>query len=102
MVHIWMDNSFGDLSKAFNLLHNLKRLLQHNKKEDIRAVLEIIDDNTLSQFRALQGLFLHGYWDRIWVVQEVAVASEALLHSGPRAIKWTDIRVIQNLLRTEF
>lgn len=51
------------------------------------------------QWRAIGNLFDQEYWRRVWVVQEIVVASKVLVCYGRRSVKWEKFsRLIKHLV----
>lgn len=38
--------------------------------------------------RALEALFEREYWNRMWILQEVSLASHVIIHCGSRSVNW--------------
>jgi len=63
-----------------------------------------IDQNTETVdplYQCLQGIFLRRWWKRLWVVQEAAVASSALLICGSATLDFSDLDQIHHCIREE-
>jgi hypothetical protein len=97
-VRVWLglDSDRGDL--AFSLLHDIHKL-RHNEE----AILNIL--GSAERFESLQGLsalFSRDYWRRVWVIQEVNVAQNIVVHCGPHVMQWSDMIEIQGFLCERF
>lgn len=52
----------------------------------------------MDQFTAFQALLHRGYWNGIWVIQEVNAAKEAEVICGQDTIPWKDLLAAQNAI----
>ncbi|KAF7510864.1 hypothetical protein GJ744_005694 [Endocarpon pusillum] len=60
----------------------------------------ILDPTYASTWIALQELLWRDYWQRMWVIQEIAQATEVVLYCGEKSIPW--LAVVEALSMLEF
>ncbi|KAH6667844.1 heterokaryon incompatibility protein-domain-containing protein [Halenospora varia] len=53
----------------------------------------------ISNIEALNRFFTRNWWQRVWVVQEIAVASDAVIMCGPHIIPWELLVALLLLIR---
>jgi hypothetical protein len=76
-VAIWLGRSYGSSKRAFAFIGLLYQ--NRNSKE---AIIRIIKEvNAGEDLDAVDRLFNREYWNRVWVVQEIA--SDSLACNGP-------------------
>ncbi len=78
-VAIWLGPHADDSQLAIPLLEEVAKGKMSKKR--IRAI-------TNADSAALQTLFKRGYWNRLWVVQEVFLAQEIWVYCGSSQLPW--------------
>ena len=97
IVHIWIDSDFG-FSHAFDLVRDLVR-----HRNDETLIREIFADSArVGQFEALTSFYKHEYRRRIWVVQEISVAKEIIVHCKSTKIQFADLVVVQQMFNDKY
>lgn len=83
-VLIWLGESTLETERAVKLLHELT---------DVRKQVEIIqDEQRLPDWINLVHLMKASWFSRRWVIQELALAKNAIVYCGGDAIHWNDLR----------
>ncbi|KAE8445911.1 hypothetical protein EG329_012690 [Mollisiaceae sp. DMI_Dod_QoI] len=96
-VVIWLGRETPEDKIAFELLDRFKQIFDERGlvelgPEHYRTVgLPWLHDPNWSHWTALVKLFQRSWFQRIWVVQEAAMAREATVVCGPYSIMWKDI-----------
>jgi Heterokaryon incompatibility protein (HET) len=52
-----------------------------------------------SKWAALNSLCMRSYWSRLWIIQEVLLASDLLVQCGPLSIQWEELSNVFHYLR---
>ncbi|KAK5444252.1 hypothetical protein LTS15_010367 [Exophiala xenobiotica] len=97
---IWLGNSDKRTAEAFGLLHTL--LYVKTRQEDVsdkRTFFEISWQERerlgfpaiyiSSDYRSLSRLLHRDWYTRVWVIQELALSRNAVVHCGPHRMPWT-------------
>jgi hypothetical protein len=93
-VDIYINDVLGYQYEAFNLLDDILRYM----KGRITSDFIFAGHGRRRELLALQDFFRNGYWLRVWITQEVAVARDALVFFGSRRIQLEDLLAIQKSL----
>lgn len=90
-VLVWFGESDVEISRTLDILEE-RRMFQLLTKDELDPLLQ-----------GLAKIFKQPWWSRIWVVQEVLVASKPpLLGCGHRWLSWDDLEVgMRNLKRQD-
>ena len=78
MVHIWLGQGIPEVKTLFAGMASVQ--------PDTEAELLLNDRNGCKP--ALRHLMKQSWWTRLWVVQEVLLAPDALLHCGKATLPW--------------
>jgi hypothetical protein len=93
-VAVWLGKSQEESYLAFRMLRELYQL-RGNKD----FVIHLFKDATLTPaFISLAHLFARDFWNRIWVVQEIAVASRCMVHCGQDSVTWDELLEVSTTL----
>jgi len=84
-VRIYLEHSY-DASKANKLLNNLFHLVRLHSFEEFRERYSSYGSN--EGWLALRRMYSQPFFNRIWIVQEVAVAQNVLVIHGPGTLSW--------------
>lgn len=92
-VIVWLGEESEHTVPGFRMLHGISSLydLDVAKAKDLVYSL-VLDDHFRSYWIALGNLLLRPWWYRIWAVQEICLAREALLVCGQYAVDWDHIQ----------
>ncbi|PMD53075.1 HET-domain-containing protein [Hyaloscypha bicolor E] len=87
-VLIWLGEEGHDSDLAFDTLNKLGGV------EKQFSVTKAHSPNSLNsrQWRALEHLFTERtWWKRVWIIQEVAFARDAIVHCGSKSMHWATL-----------
>jgi hypothetical protein len=84
---VWLGEEAEGSGAAMDLIEKMTDA--DTPDEWVRTSLERPED--LWQWQALVHLFARPYWRRVWIRQEVAVATEVYVLCGDRTNKWTTL-----------
>jgi hypothetical protein len=82
-VYIWLGEEEEKDKKAFAFITN--QVLQLTRFDQL-----VLEKNSASEWQAMFALMTRPWFSRRWVIQEVALAKEAMLMCGPDMMKWLD------------
>lgn len=94
LVLIWLGEGDGESEKALDLMMLIGRLPQESLdtvkpgnlgKEDNAAILGQYSE--ISYWRSLAKLFQRRYFSRVWIIQEVILASKAVVYCGTHSVE---------------
>ena len=94
-VIVWLGEADTNTESAFGCIPNLVRAFSLNSKDYFPAVFPFI--NSPSWF-ALKTVFERPYFRRVWIVQEVALAADALICCGSWSTTWENLVSVGQLL----
>lgn len=92
-VRCWLGIATPDAERAIEML----RLSKANLLVD--AMISHAQTTTKRDLEAITNLLRRPYWDRVWIVQEVVLASSATFHCGQYFFHWdmvSDMRQLDN------
>lgn len=81
-VCIWLGEEARSSDLAFDFIDR--------EVSDIGRFEAIIDETYQKQWQALGALMVRPWFNRRWVVQEIALAMDATVHCGSRCVNWKD------------
>jgi len=82
---VWLGDADKDSDAAFSTCRTLVNYARESMKwEGASAVIEGLKNDT-----SIEGLVDRPWWSRVWVVQEVALATDVLLVCGSQEMDWT-------------
>ena len=89
-VHVWLGPATASTSRAMEILKSLEhRILKVKSMDDYfefqgPKLVEILREVSLvkKDVRAIVKVFGHPYWSRLWIAQELILASQILLLQG--------------------
>jgi hypothetical protein len=83
-VAIWLGRSYESSQRAFAFIG-----LHYQNRNSKEAIIRIIKDaNAGEDLDAVVRLFNREYWNRVWVVQEIASASNSTVYCGNDGMAW--------------
>ncbi|GME51545.1 uncharacterized protein K452DRAFT_207083 [Neofusicoccum parvum] len=92
-VLVWLGRD--DTGKAHEAIGALEHIAGTWGTSHIVRLCQVLDP---AVFHAIRGLLERPWFDRIWVLQEIGVASSAVFFCGEAVISWTDLYIAcQNL-----
>jgi hypothetical protein len=96
-VLVWLGPSIERADLAFALF---EELYQHrNSKKDIDKILR--DEYKVNGLKAMRDLLERGYWERLWIVQEINSARNITILCGRYKIDWLKVVAVQNTLLSD-
>jgi hypothetical protein len=94
IVHIWLGcEEQGSEGAMKFLLH-----IQENKPDDDWIFQGLYDNSAKSTLDGVTALFRRPYWKRVWIIQELVCAKNAVVHCGNLSIRWSTVLRLQRLL----
>jgi Heterokaryon incompatibility protein (HET) len=90
-VIVWLGDA-DDATLAFQLLAELGYHTQCTNAHEL--FFKYKDDINSPAWRALNKLVRSPWFDRVWVIQEVAVASAMQVHYGNRVLDWEELQTM--------
>ncbi|MCJ1475418.1 hypothetical protein MMC13_004080, partial [Lambiella insularis] len=97
MVLVWLGPGSETGYRALDLLQLFSHG-QHYYEMPIFGTLRkgtfLNDPTRLDDFKLLQYLAENPWWQRVWVVQEVALARNLTIHLGDRTVTWEDLEAV--------
>ena len=96
-VIVWLGEADSNTQNAFDCIPNLVKAFSANTKDYFPAVFPFINSPS---WNALKTVFERPYFRRVWIVQEVALARDALICCGRWSTTWSDMVVAAQLLVT--
>jgi len=87
LVRVWLGREKDDSRNAFKTLHNIQTFYPSGGpwRSNRSKHLLYIPEHT---WRAISRLLYRTYWSRIWIVQELILAQEIILHCGEDEMNW--------------
>lgn len=91
-VVVWLGNSqYAYL--AFDLLKELKYFVDNPRMHARRSLVKHFSNHTYYfQWMALTNLLYHPWFERVWIIQEVAVASTVDIFCGGEYLPWETLK----------
>jgi Heterokaryon incompatibility protein (HET) len=92
IVRVWLKWEGGDLERAFGFATELAKYYRSMQRSDHvghKSPEKIVDINSRENWEALYSLMSVRWWGRVWVVQEVVVASKVIVVSARCEIRWS-------------
>ena len=81
-VRIWLGKETPDIAGAMDFVHELN---------DFNIVDKLsTDPENATKWRAFRELMRYDWFNRRWIIQEIALARQAFVHCGEKVIPWTD------------
>ena len=96
-VIVWLGEADSNTEDAFGFIPRLASAFSVNTKDYFPAVFPFINSPS---WNALKKVFERPYFRRVWIVQEVALATNALICCGRWSTTWGDMVVVAQLLLT--
>ena len=97
-VIIWIGGEDEDIRLAFDFLPDLLEKIRSTKSSQDKwsTIIEIIGLPVVSSrtWNATSDIFARSWLRRLWVVQEAALASDAIVQCGALTLPWTDLAVV--------
>jgi hypothetical protein len=97
-VHIWLGEEADNSGIAFNVVRQLGNNTQRGPGERDTVYPEITSDQREVHWKALTALLERPWWERVWVRQEVALASEATVHCGTQTCTFAALTTTIDIL----
>jgi hypothetical protein len=88
-VIVWLGEETFDTGVAIDFIPHLTEVARLDIKENWLRLLG--QDEFLRKMSSLISLFFRPWWQRTWVIQEVALAKAVLVLCGPRQSPWSII-----------
>ncbi|KAK3077745.1 hypothetical protein LTS18_009430, partial [Coniosporium uncinatum] len=93
-VCVWLGDASNDSDSAMEFIED--------RIADLPTFDKLVESKeTLARWRALQALMTRPWFERRWVVQEIALARRATLHCGSKQISWTSFATAVALFEKE-
>ncbi|CZR67879.1 uncharacterized protein PAC_17778 [Phialocephala subalpina] len=92
-VSVWLGPEDDDCLLAWTLMNDIE-----DCHGDLAAIREFIHPIREKEFEALKAVFRREYFWRIWVVQEVACARNAVVYCGSMSMPWSSLLNVGNTL----
>ena len=93
-VVVWLGDSSNDSKVAISTIKKWSEWYELKGKADKDAAFSVAEDLPLafeaSAIEAVSNLLSRPYWERVWVVQEVACAKEVLVMCGSERLAFDD------------
>ncbi|KAF7541829.1 hypothetical protein G7054_g187 [Neopestalotiopsis clavispora] len=96
LVGIWLGPEADDSARAISLIKKFTE--EGASREELRHM--IFSRSWEQHFHALVDLFERDYWNRLWVVQEVYYAKQAMVYCGDHRTSWGRFIRIPDVLHT--
>jgi hypothetical protein len=104
-VIVWLGKEDEHTKGAFALLHSLgqhpnetlKRITPRNLRSG-RTLQLIAPCSNIDSWESLVRLFQRRYFTRVWIIQEITLAREVLVHCGQHIIDWAHVVKVSNFL----
>ena len=96
-VLIWLGKETDTVAEAFEMIKLCDECYEADNLQDVQAV--ILQPSTSSKWQAVSTLLNRSWFQRVWVIQEVAMASEALIVCGRYTCDWESISRLVRFLR---
>jgi hypothetical protein len=99
VVRSMLDHAFGLVNESEHHL-NIPDIVHETRRVDFEVAQRLLDlvsvgeDNAYSLWIFVEEVFKHPYWKRLWIVQEVALASSLLFWYGDYALSTTELRTM--------
>ena len=93
-VDVWLGEPTHDSTVAMELIEKVHSsgILQHRSQISAETVCQVVGHSWPGpEWTALQRLLIRPWFQRMWVVQEVILASIVRLHCGAKSISWESI-----------
>ncbi|KAE8444356.1 hypothetical protein EG329_000666 [Mollisiaceae sp. DMI_Dod_QoI] len=86
--------AFGDFENAFALANRAEA----SEGESDKLMIHLFDTSR-SGWDDLRQVFLHEYWSRTWIIQELALATSVTVMRGHDTCTWNALSKLQRLVR---
>lgn len=96
-VLVWLGESDKDSETALEFLREVES--RADKTSFIRR--SIGHKNYIDAWRALRTLLAKPYWERIWIIQEIAVAKALVVQCGSGVIEWNTLVLCDDMWQFE-
>jgi len=89
-------DSHGDAKEAFEFIKETNRHFEagmgiHGHINNVPLLLSHPPITDPSRWIPLEHLFLHTWFTRVWIIQEVSLAATAVVLYGKHSIPWSDV-----------
>ena len=92
MVLVWLGLGTADSDLIFNICADLgPSNLEKDDRSQKESKLESIDFNR-PDGEALDTIYQRSYWTRLWIIQELFLAQEAIIFCGSKSTTWSVFR----------
>jgi hypothetical protein len=93
-VHVWLGRPDAENPPFILFLQHLSRFLSESihfpgQNGETETFLTAIHDQYRAKWASLATSTELPYWSRLWIVQEIGLASDILVHHGSTSINWT-------------
>ena len=93
-VSVWLGQADRDSGRAMDFIERLLRL------EDFDPLTA--DPGSSEQWAALHNLMQRPWFNRRWIVQEIALARSATLYCGDQSVSWEDFSAATSLFAARY
>ena len=92
---MYLGEKSASTAMAINFIQQLCRLIESNP----HSLLPMLQDPQYAlQWAALQDILERSYWNRVWIVQEVAVSKRVIMIIGRHQLSFQSFKVVINAL----
>jgi hypothetical protein len=81
-VIAWIGPPDKESDIAMDFMLKISRLITDVPDSDVMAFLAVAEQSTAPLRKALQRIFRRSYWERVWIIQELASAREVQVRCG--------------------
>lgn len=89
-VLVWLGEHNSNSEKAIEFITNVFQSSRFHKSRQFSSYIYEGDGKyEASEWHAVDYLFRRDYWVRTWIIQEIQLAKNVLVHCGDRTFDWT-------------
>lgn len=103
-VVVWLGEEYNDSREAFRLLQSFREVGVRKSifdRPESWTHSTILPNDIIQKIYALKKLFEREYWNRSWVLQEIAFAQRLVVYCGSDYMTWDDLRNACEALRID-
>jgi Heterokaryon incompatibility protein (HET) len=86
LVLVWLGEQSQDSDQAIDFIEKVHALSKH--KVSGHYTYHGSEHYTAPEWKAMDSLFRREYWERTWIIQEIQLAKNVLIHCGDGAFNW--------------
>ncbi|KAG4438019.1 hypothetical protein IFR05_006478 [Cadophora sp. M221] len=88
-VLVWLGEHSSNSKRAIEFITEVFRSSRfHNSRQSSLYIYEGDEKYEASGWHAVDYLFRRDYWERTWIIQEIQLAKNVLVHCGDQAFDW--------------